>query len=446
MKYIILLLFSNSLYSETLSFDLIKKEVLKNYPKILNQIQKVEKQKAQTQLSDGGFDSNLTFKGKKYIDSYYESELFDIGINKKLKQLNSDVSLGFRKGTGLTPVYYNEWETNAEGEFYIKFQMSLLRYRSIDEGRFRLWEARNKLEIERLSLQLNQLDILVLANAAYWKWKMYFDSVEIYEKLISLNQKRYNAIKKRISRNDLPRIYEVEAKQYLLSFRSQLALAIAAKKQAFEKLKVFYPQITNSSTPLETINLKISKFEVIDSESILEKSPEIQIFKILIENMNLEKDLSKQSLLPKLDLSIAHYQANEEKKPFLDENVISLNLEIPLERDLGKGKVSKNKAQISILENELLLMKRKRRSYLNSLIAKIEGDAQSVLFLKQEVKAAARLQKAEWTKFKAGASDIFIVNNRDVNLAKAQLSLIKKHSDYNIDYYSFEQWKNLSLK
>jgi outer membrane protein TolC len=414
-----------------------------HYPKIISQNEKLKIAVAKSQKALGAFDSTLKAKRKQYIDSYYSTEYTDVSVERAFEPLNTKVSVGYRKGVGNIPVYDGDVATDNIGEFYASLSLSLLRYRSIDSNRYGLWKAKNEEKIASYVRDFKKIDVLVKSNNTYWKWYFYYYKKELYELLVKLSSDRLNSIKKRVKKNDLARIYLVEANQYLLSFRRELVDVNARLSESFAKLKVYYPNATLESRPIVVPKNKIKRTVNYNISNILEKRPELEIYQLMVNNSNLELAFAKQKLMPKLNFELQRYEARDKKSPYYDENKVGLSFEIPIERNLGKGAVAAARSKLRSLKLEKQLIKRELRGTLDALNARIEGDIQAFNILIDEQKAAKRLQKAEWSKFKSGMSDIFILNARDANYAKARLKTLEKIMDFEQSSYIMSQWSRL---
>lgn len=418
-------------------------QVRQDFPKILSQNEKLKAAQGKSQKALGAFDSTLKAKRKQYVDSFYSTQYTDVSVERAFSPLGTKLALGYRKGVGNIPIYDGDVATDNDGEFYASLSLSLLRYRSIDSNRYGLWKAQNEEKIAGFTRDFKRIDILVKANSAYWQWYFYYYKRSLYDVLVKLSVDRIDAIKKRVKRNDLAKIYLVEANQYLLSFQRELVEVNAKLRASVAKLKVYYPSASMDSRPVDEARNKIKKAINYNVSKILEKRPELEIYQLMVNNSNLDLSFAKQKLMPKLNLELQRYEARDKKSPYYDENKVGLSFEIPIERNLGKGAVSAARSKMRSLKLEQQLIKRELRSSLDALYARIEGDVLAFNILMDEQKAAKKLQSAEWRKFKSGMSDIFVVNARDVNYAKAKLKTLEKIIDYEQSSFIMSQWDSL---
>jgi hypothetical protein len=435
-------LFTITAFSSTLTFEDIQKHLELNFPKILEQEEKIKSSQSKQQKAEGAFDISLNVKGKKFTEGYYDGEMSKISIDKPFTFLNSTASIGQKKGIGVIPVYDQEFATDNYGEFFVRFEASLLRYRSIDPNRYELWFSRNQVEIEKLKLLLKKQDVYVSANFTYWKWFFYRQKKKLYEELINLNQERISAVEKRVMKNDLARIYLDESMQYLYAFQSELALIDGELAEIEAKLKIYYEKLNTGYEPVavDFITEILRNEHIQEIKEIVSHRPEIKINQLLLQNQDFDINLARQKILPKLDLALEHYNAQDRQAPYLDESLVAVSLQIPIERNLGQGDISRARAEKRMLDAQRLFIEREITSIIEQLQAKLNSDVQIYQFSLKESEVAKKLQNAEWIKFRNGSSDFFVINTRDANYAKARLKLLESYVDYQISSYLLKTW------
>jgi len=433
-----------NLQANILTFEQVKTSLNENFPKIVEQQEKLKSAESKLQKNQGAFDLSLNLKGKQYQEGYYDGQMRKVSLDKPLSFMNSNLSLGQKKGVGIIPVYNQEYATDDAGEFFIRFELSLLRYRSIDPVRFDMWSSRNQVEIEKLKMALKRQDVYINANLAYWKWFFYFHKKKLYEELVSLNKSRLDAVEKRVQKNDLAKIYLVESLQYLYAFEGELASVEGALSETQAKLKIYFQDLNQESLPL-TVNFQEEKLPIYglqEINNVIANRPEIKINKILLQIQDFDISLAEQKMKPKLDLAFEHYDARDKKSPYLDETVVALSLQIPLETNLGKGDINRAQAEKRIIHAEREYFERELESVVNQLDARIRADAKIFEFARLESDSGKKLQNAEWIKFRGGASDFFLINTRDVNYAKARLKVLESYVDYQISYFQMQLWND----
>jgi outer membrane protein TolC len=434
------------LSAEPLSFDKIQSKLIEDFPKIVEQQEKIKSAESKQQKAEGAFDLSLQLKGKSFEDGYYDGQMRKVSIDKPLAFMNSNISVGQKKGVGIIPVYNQEYATDDAGEFFVRFEASLLRYRAIDPSRYDLWLARNQIQIEKLQMALKKQDVFSNANLTYWKWFFYRQKKELYQELVNLNKERMTAVEKRVQKNDLPRIYMDESLQYLYAFEGELELINGELAGIEAKLKIYYDQLNPQHEPINVdfVSEKLKTDFNLDVKQIVDQRPEIQINQLLLQNQDFDINLAQQKILPKLDLAFEHYNAQDKKSPYLDENVVAVSLEIPIERNLGRGDINRAQAEKRMLNAQRDYIQREITSILEQLRARLTADGKIYQFASMESAVGKKLQNAEWVKFRNGASDFFLINTRDMNYAKARLKVLESYVDYQISLFQLQLWKKIT--
>ena len=253
-----------------------------------------------------------------------------------------------------------------------------------------------------------------------------------------MNKKRFNAIKGRVAKKDLAKIYLTESEQYLLTFQSDLAEVKAKYKQLLSYLRMYDSKVDDSYVPL--YSLPTQEITTHSKKTAnLSQRPESKILNTLLAANKFSRLNAEQKLQPKLDFSVEHYNSRlDSDEQYGDETMVGIKIEIPIERDLGKGAVAETKAQKMVIDSQFDLLKRELSTQFNNLNYQINGLISSINFTAKELKNTKILQQAEWKKFKAGASDFFLINTRDMNYAKSRIKLIEKYSQYQITKYNLE--------
>lgn len=444
MKLFILMLFSPLCFAESLNFEKFLNGVEEKFPALKIQLLKIEIEKAKALTADGAFDTTIQASGKKYYNGYYDAEFYEAKINKPLAYGNSNVAIGHRKSGGYMPVYYEENTTHERGEYFVSFNTQLFRYREIDPRRYKRFTSKNKVKIEKFNTSLKLIDVKVKASKVFWEWFSNFEKLKLYKNLVELNEKRFSAIKERVRKKDLAKIYLVESEQYLLNFKSELIKLKAENEVIKNNLRFYYPDFHEKMSPAHEIpkndDLTIKKYI---TSTIIRNRPEIQIFDLLTKNYELDIQYSEQKLKPKVGLNFEINQSalNEEEK-YGDEFIVGLKLEIPLETNLGEGDIARAKTNWRILDFEKKFAISQMENTLNNLGKQILGYQKNFVISHKELNNAEKLQNAEWVKFNAGASNFFLVNTRDMNYAKARIKLIEIYSSYKKIAYELDLWSH----
>lgn len=433
---------SMEMQAAPLPFEKVEEAVLSQFPKIIEQEEKIQALEGKLQKSQGAFDLGLHAKAKSYPLGKYDGKVGEVFLQKPLQAMNSSLSVGYKEGEGKFPTYSPDSSFEKIDHFFARFQLSLLRYRSIDESRADLWIAKNQSEIEKIKLSLKKQDVLIDANYVYWNWFYYLNKKKLYEELVQLNKDRLEAIKKSVEKNDLAAIYIDETRQYLFSFQGELAGVEGSLREIEAKFKMYIPQFEAAMTPtaLDPSKAVLKEDPPTDVSTLVNKRPEFKMFDLLMENRDFDLQVSEQKILPKIDLALDYTKARESQVNPLEEGLLYVSIEVPLQRNLGKGDIQRSQAEKRILSAQRELTQRDIRFQIEQLGFKLKADTEKLKNAQLEADAGKKLQKAEWIKFRNGASDFFLINTRDMNYAKAQVKVLESFVDYQISTYQLKMW------
>jgi outer membrane protein TolC len=275
-----------------------------------------------------------------------------------------------------------------------------------------------------------------MASKAYWTWVAKGNIVKVYQELLDIAIDRNKGLKSRVRRGDLAKIYMTENRQYILKRETQL---LKSKQEFFEaalELSLFLRD--EFSSPIMPQDELLPEFDsnfpmvskVMFEEGVsraMEISPKLRILDNQTQEFRNEQLMGENKLMPRLDLSFEVSRDTGIGSSTLigTENRAMLKLEIPLERNLGKGKVAKSKAKRKRVEYERKLQTEMLKNKISNLFNKMKIFMNVITNTQEEVQVAQKLQKAEVRKFANGASDFFVVNLREQNTADAKIKLIK---------------------
>ncbi len=442
MSVLILFLFSSCpIYSKELSFDQVYSSVKKHYPQILEALDNVEEAKMRVKEAYGAFDLKLNAKADVRTRGYYDGRSSDIKLEKPLRVFNSKIYTGHRVSRGEYPDYEGKMDTLSDGESRLGVSLSLLRDRDIDEKRFKLYKSKLKLSSTEAKLLKTKIKLRKLAAISYWDWQAKGQSLKVYEELLNIARKRDSAIRKRIAKGDLAKIYQTENRQYIVKRESQVIEAKADFMEASLLLSLFYrdsdgfPLLMNSSD-LPVWNEKYRALEKKELEKDLEKltqlSPELKVMSNELEEFKLEQKIGENSLSPQIDISfeMAKDTGDGSKSLSQTENRAMIQIEIPLERRLGRGKIEAARAKSQAQKRKMKLFKETMSTELTILFYQINALQKLIENTQEQVDLTTTLQKAETQKFYQGASDFFVVNLREQNLIDAKIKNVKSVLKY----------------
>jgi outer membrane protein TolC len=426
---------------ETITLEKLLKSSIKNYPKIVESLEKIEANEGKVQNALGSFDLQLNNKSNARTSGYYDGRMTDTKLEKNIPDFGSKIYGGYRISDGTYPIYEDKSLTNSNGEYNLGAIFSLLRNRDIDEKRYKLYNSKLSLSASEYELILNQIMVQHQAMQSYYDWLAKGKALEIYEELLAIAEKRQTGLKERIEKGGTAEIYLTENLQYLLKRKTQVVDAKRYFINASNKLSLFYRDkqantiaIKKENLPknfpeIPSLNIKKIESEIPDLSKI---RPELLMIDTHIEKQKNKQKIGENSTLPLVDLNIEASQDQGTGLKTRDEleGLFMLNVSVPLQKRTGEGLIKEASANIKKLEQRKKLLNEQIHIEIKNIANDLENTKQIVNLSDDEVVAAKKMEKAEVEKFDNGASDFFVVNMREEKTADAKIKNIKAKLEF----------------
>jgi outer membrane protein TolC len=432
--------YGHSVYAETL----LPKDILQSsreyFPQILEAREKLSKATANVQQAEGQFDASIESQLYSRPSGYYDGREADARIVKPLPYYNSKIYGGYRTSDGSFPIYEDKRVTNDRGEFLFGAEFSLLRDSLIDSKRAKLSNKKIDKDIATVNYLMRQLMVQHDALYHYWVWVSAGKQVKVYQTLLNTAKKRQKALQKKVEKGDVAEIFLTENQQNILKRQGHLQDALRNFNIASNQLALYYRDDQNVM-----LNINISqlpeKFPTIAASKdkkhaieVVNTRPELQEISYQIDKLQNEEKLGQNSLLPKANIGVEYStdQGDGDISRSESESIVKLGISIPLQRNLGKGRVSAAKASIRQLEFKQRLLRDKLINEINNAFVNLDTAKRFVQFAQEEAILAKKLEEAEKKRFNNGQSDFFVLNMREEKTAEAEVKTIKAKADYYI--------------
>lgn len=297
--------------------------------------------------------------------------------------------------------------------------------------------AKVQLSLSAAEQKIQITEAIYEAALAYFKWKLAFDEVKLYETYLNFAEVRYRGIVKMIEAGDKPAIDSTESRILVKSRRLSLADAQLKLTKARLELSNFLwvenvpVELSETTIPDDNIvenaatSLNIPEAEEKELMLQLVQHPKILSLQRKIDLLNIDRRFKANLLLPKIDVS---YNYLSEPSYFdnyrFEDYKVGLNFNFPLflRKERGSLKLAKLKIQDSQLEMELARVALKNKTLSQQAEIKVIKNQQ--LTIAALVKDYAALLTSEERLFSFGESSLFIINARENNLVSSRLSQI----------------------
>ncbi|MBU6339560.1 MAG: TolC family protein [Rickettsiales bacterium] len=435
--------FAKDQKQDALTLDEVVRSAVKNYPIIFSHYDKIRAAESNLLAAKGFFDIRLKQNYSNRTRGYYDGKTYDAEIEKHLGILGSKVYGGYRKSYGKFADYEAGSITNSGGEFRAGAKFSLLKDRDIDQNRLSLILGNLGIEEAKIELENIKMEITRDASKAYWSWVCAGKILQIYEDLYQLSLNRQNQLEVKAQKGDIAQIVVVENKKNLLKRKTSLAKIRQEFDASSVYLSLFWRDNSGNPTKPEKINLPeiATKLSDIPNDNEIKnaknraifKRPEIRLINIKSNQQSEELKYAKNLMQPQLDVefgaskdegsgSASRAQAN---------NYANFNFSLPLQQREGKGKVAAAESKISAIKYEKSLLEDQINVEIDQIMIKISTISETYSLLVEEAKLAEVLQNSELEKFKHGASNFFLVNLREQDLAASKAAVIEVFKEFN---------------
>lgn len=430
-------------YAEIELSDVLR-AVETHFPLVLAALEEVEIAEGKLQQSRGSFDTRLGASGAFDLEGFYESETLDFGVEQPLEFWGLNVSSGYRIGRGDFAVYDGKRKTNKDGEWRLGVTMPLLAGREIDARRVSLWRARLARDAAAPLVLEKRLEATLKAAQSYWKWVGAGRRREIAVRLLALAEDRMAQIELAVREGLLAAINLTENQRLIVDRRAALLRAERSLQEAALTLSLFWrDERGQPATPRDELlpyefpapREVNAVLRAEDEDLALAQRPELRRVEVELERLQLELELARNDVLPRLDAGVFGSQdlgsavsTPDDKEPF--ELTALLRFQLPLQRSLARGQVRENEAKLRKLTRERQFLVDTLRNEVRDVTSALTQTWLRIAQAEENVRLANELAQAERVQLEAGQSDLLRVNLREQQAAAAAGGLVDVYEEY----------------
>ena len=303
--------FSQESKTEILSFDEYLGYVKKYHPAVKQANLEISTAQAQLMAARGGFDPKveIDYAKKQFKGSEYYSLL-----NSAFKiptWYGIELKAGFDNSEG---IYVNPQNiTPNSGLTSVGISIPLAQGLFINQRMADLSTAKLQLSMSSSERQIQVVDLLFKASAAYFNWLKCYNEAALYEEYQRFAQTRFQAVVRSIELGDKPAIDSIEAGIVLKNRKLNVEDANLKLNNARLELSVFLwidttpvelqdnivPDVEIQKSIFETLNLD----EVFNLDESVSDNPRIQLLQGRLAQLEIERKLKSNMLLPDISLN-----------------------------------------------------------------------------------------------------------------------------------------------
>lgn len=427
---------SASFAEEVLSTQTLMDSIKQFHPKL----QEVAAKRSQAELEEmralGAFDPVVYQSTALRPSGYYDGQFLEQKVEKRLTDMNARIFGGYRISDGDFPEYEGEMRTLSGGEANVGVAFSLLQNRETDKYRTALQNALAAREnwLARESAQINST--LYKGLSAMLDWYQASLQYKVIMDLVTTTEDRLEGIRTRVENGDLAAISLTEFNATLLSRR--LALQRAERELAVTKqVLVFYWRDSQGQMrPIEDIPKAATRltwpFTLHQQNSAELKQqvyqhPAVQALQAERVKARNDERLKANQLLPKLDLElkVARDLGAGSETLVGTESKVGLTFSLPLGQRTAKAERFSAQQKIKELEFALTNLINELERDMAVAMEQVNYGKQMLALNQQQAEIAEKLLEQEFVRFRAGASDLFLLNNREALAIQAKLASVQ---------------------
>jgi len=426
----------------TLQLDAVVSSVYANFP--LLEAARFQRNVANGEIlsAEGNFDTKLKGSTENGPVGFYQTYRQTLGVSQPLYG-GAEVFGGYRVGRGSFQPWYQERQTNGNGEFKGGIQVPLARNRGIDERRAQLWKATYARQRTEPEIQGQLIEFVLDGSLVYWDWVAAEQKQLVAEKLLKLAVDRNEGIRARVKVGDLDPPDADDNQRIIVSREAKFIDAGRKSRQTAVKLSLFYRNDLGQPVipPEEWAPSFPEPTEIADEENpgdfslALSRRPEIQAIDILRREIDVDYASAQNDFRPQVDALVLGSQDNgtptsskQDKSPF--ELEAGIYAEVPIQRRKARGKICAIEAKVSQVLAKRGMLEDKIITEIQFAHAALSAGWKRVGKARESVRLAKYMAEVEKTKFEAGSSDLLLVNLREQQAAEAAEAEVDALLDY----------------
>lgn len=346
---------------------------------------------------------------------------------------------------------------------YAGLSVPLAKNLVMDKRRAALKQGKIFVDQSKAEQQLMVNDLLFEAIGSYWEWVQQYNVYRILTDAVTINEKRYQALRITVEQGDRPGVDSAEALTQLLTFRMLQTQAYASFLNAGYDMSNYLwapgntPYVIDSTVLPSVDTDKADPFamkyqplpDLLQTAQVAH--PKLQSFNFKLDALEIERQLKFQSLLPTVNLKYNALAKGYEfwdgwTPPSMNNNYkFGVDIGLPLFLRQGRGEYQGAKIKIASTEYDQsqtgLSISNKVREYYTNMTNLL----QQIRISEQALKAYQKVFEVELMKFEIGESSLFLVNSRENKVLEARQKLTELKAKFFKSLYGV-QWSTGTLQ
>jgi outer membrane protein TolC len=408
----------------------------------------VEKAAGKRLSARGAWDPNLQVRSRWSPVGYYDNGQVDVIVRQATPLWGIGLYGGYRVGLGTYPVYKGELQTLSGGEARAGIDVPLWKDGLIDGRRAEV--RRTKILADAAECERNGARLAVGQKAAraYWDWVAAGQEARVQRDLLAVAEERAAALQEQARAGSIAGIVVVDNERLVLDRRAKLIAARREFQAATLELSLFV-----RNTAREPVRVA--------EDRVPRRIEDVRDVDILSEDAAVEAALNRRPEICRLRLEraaaeVAVKLARNQRAPAVNAQAfvardfgagpaelgptefgVGVVVEMPLALRQARGEYRAAKAEARGIDAQLRGLRDKISAEVRQARVDLDAAEQRIEVARAQIEAAETLADAERDKFKEGASDLVIVNLRELaaaDAARLEIEALAAHQRARADY------------
>jgi outer membrane protein TolC len=426
---------------EPLRLEEVLESVDRHYPPLLAALQDRVLATADVLVATGRFDLSIKSGYEGDYLGKYRNDVYRAGVEQATQFQGMTYFAGYQLGRGEFASYDGKLQTDLGGEYKAGVRVPLFRDRSIDARRADLQKALIGRRVADLGVDQQRLVILQLATRRYYDWLAAGQRFNVAKTVLQVAEQRDGQLREAARLGQIPAVDVTDNQRAILTRRAQLIEAERALQQAAIELSLFYRDA--SGAPVlpgpERLPASFPAARDIDEQRLkddielaLKRRPEIQRFREQRNQVEVDRKLAQNQLLPNVDFSLSFTSQLGERRVGRGPNdlIAALVFDLPAQRRVAKGRDLSALARIEQFDQRERFARDQVEAEVRDAYSALKTAYDRARVLREEVEVARQLEVAERVRFELGEGNLFLVNLREQATYETELREVAALTEY----------------
>jgi outer membrane protein TolC len=435
MRLLIFLFLLHPWPTFALTEDEVVKSVLDHFPLIEEAELKLSSSEQEVLAAEGAFDHKLKFKSRNRIEDKYDNQYFETILERQTSLKGINLVTGHRQGLGHFPGYDKKYKTSGAGEIFAGLSIPLLRNFSTDEYRTNLKIKNIEKEQSKEQLKLKKMIYIHKALSIYYKWVLESQKLKINRGIYELAKSRHEMIEKKFKAGDLEQFKVIDNLRAIDKRASELLKNEIELNKVRVELSLYvrdekgFPKNLTMDSDTE---LKLKKPEQVPTVKNELENPQLEILRMEIEKLQADRDFYEQSKLPGLSVELLGSKELSPNPAYDPRSLqVGVSFDFPLENRKAEGKTVSSLYKIGALKKQRDFLSQELQRQIDFFISASSQSKERWVISDREFVNTNKMADAEKKRWLQGASDLFIVNLREQDVADADIRRWSALYDYH---------------